>query len=84
MLDSQTINELLGKCTIEANALQSLISNTKGDRKKCKQYLAHLTSIFSIIKALRQYENMEEYWERNLPGTFQELSSGNFLIFVET
>lgn len=61
MIDAQAINELLGKCTIEANALQSLINNTKGDKKKCKQYLAHLSSIFSIIKALHQYENMEEY-----------------------
>ena len=62
MIDAQVIGELLGKCTIEANALQSLINNTKNDKKKCKQYLTHLSSIFSIIKALRQYENMEEYW----------------------
>ena len=65
MIDPQVIAELLTKCNIEANAIQHLISNTKADKKKCKQYLAHLSSIFNIIKALRQYENMDDYKSEN-------------------
>lgn len=61
MLDPTVIAELLTKCNIEANAIQHLINNTKTDKKKCKQYLAHMSSIFNIIKALRQYENMDDY-----------------------
>jgi len=61
MLDQLVIAELLTKCNIEASAIQHLIGNTKTDKKKCKQYIAHLTSIFNIIKALRQYENMDDY-----------------------
>jgi hypothetical protein len=63
MIEAQIISELLTKCSIEANAIQHLLSNTKGSEnaKRRKLLITHLTAIFNLTKALHQYENMDDY-----------------------
>jgi hypothetical protein len=63
MIDAQVINELLTKCGIEANAIQHLLSNTKGEEnvKRRKLLTSHLSAIFNLTKALHQYESMPDY-----------------------
>jgi hypothetical protein len=63
MIDAQVIKELLTKCGIEANAIQHLLGNTKGEEnvKRRKLLTAHLSAIFNLTKALHQYESMPDY-----------------------
>lgn len=63
MIEAQVINEILSKCSIEEHAIQHLLNNTRGEEniKRRKLLTSHLSAIFSITRALRQYENMDDY-----------------------
>ena len=63
MIDPTVIKELLTKCGIEANAIQHILGNTRGEEnvKLRKLLTAHLSAIFNLTKALHQYESMSDY-----------------------
>jgi len=63
MIDPTVIKELLTKCGIEANSIQHILGNTRGEEnvKLRKLLTAHLSAIFNLTEALHQYESMSDY-----------------------